>query len=205
MIAMTGDGVSRQANADPAAGTGQSWPVSRPLARVALGLGFALLTWAGARVSVPLPFTPVPGTLQTLAVLLAGGLLGARAGAASQAAYLLMGVAGLPVFALPGAGPAYFLGPTGGYLAGFVAAAYASGWLITRLRGLGVRGAAISFLAGSAALHACGFAWLSVVLGDPAAAWRAGVLPFLLFDLAKVVAATGIHAGYQRWKASRLR
>ena len=205
MIAMTGDGVSRPANGDAAAGTGHSRSASRPLARVALVLGFALLTWAGARVSVPLPFTMVPGTLQTLAVLLAGGLLGARAGAASQAAYLLMGVAGLPVFALPGTGPAYFLGPTGGYLAGFVAAAYASGWLATRLRGLGVPGAAISFLAGSAVLHACGFAWLSVVLGDPAAAWRAGVLPFLLFDLAKVVAATGIHAGYLRWKASRLR
>lgn len=205
MDSMTGDGVLRPANIRAARDIEHASPAAHPLARVALGLGFALLTWAGARLSVPLPFTPVPGTLQTLSVLLAGGFLGARAGAASQAAYLLMGVAGLPVFALPGAGPAYFLGPTGGYLAGFVAAAYASGWLTTRLRGLGLPGAAISFLAGSAVLHACGFAWLSVVLGDPAAAWRAGVLPFLLFDLAKVVAATGIYAGYLRWKASRLR
>src|SRR5437867_320991 len=75
-------------------------------------LGFALLTWAGARISVPLPFTPVPGTLQVLAVLLAGAILGARAGAASQAAYVGAGMAGLPVFVLPGAGPGYLLGPT---------------------------------------------------------------------------------------------
>lgn len=202
MISMTGNGVSRPASAPAAREMEGSGPAVRPLASVALGLGFALLTWAGARVSVPLPFTPVPGTLQTLAVLLAGGLLGARAGAASQAAYLLLGVAGLPVFALPGAGPAYLLGPTGGYLAGMVAAAWVTGWLMARLRRLGVPGAAIAFLAGGATIQACGVAWLSVFLGDPAAAWRAGALPFLLFDLAKVVVATGIHAGYSRWKAS---
>src|SRR2546426_1928885 len=68
--------------------------LERPAARLALICGFALLTWAGAKISVPLPGTPVPGTLQTLAVLLAGAVLGARAGAASQAAYLFMGVAG---------------------------------------------------------------------------------------------------------------
>ena len=60
--------------------------------------------------------------------------------------------------------------------------------------------AALAFLLGAATIHACGLAWLSVVLGDPAAAFRAGVLPFVLFDLAKVVVATGIHAGYLRWK-----
>src|SRR6058998_1606344 len=61
----------------------------RQAAVASLVVGFALLTWAGARISVPLPFTPVPGTLQTLAVLMAGGLLGARAGAASQVVYLM--------------------------------------------------------------------------------------------------------------------
>src|SRR5262249_33431457 len=87
----------------------------RPVVRAFLVLSFALVTWGAARISVPLPMTPVPGTLQTLAVLLAGAVLGRRAGAASQASYLLMGVAGLPVFALPGSGPTYLLGPTGGY------------------------------------------------------------------------------------------
>src|SRR5262245_41782242 len=95
--------------------------------RVGMVIGFAFLTWAGARVSVPIPFTPVPATLQTLAVLLAGAFLGARAGAASQTIYIMMGIAGLPVFALPGGGPAYLLGPTGGYLAGFVAAPFIVG------------------------------------------------------------------------------
>jgi biotin transport system substrate-specific component len=172
----------------------------RPVARAILVVFFALLTWAGARVSVPLPLTPIPGTLQTLAVLLAGAILGARAGAASQASYILMGMAGLPVFALPGSGPGYLLGPTGGYLVGFIAAAFVVGSVLRMSGGRGVLAAALAFLLGAATIHVCGLAWLSVVLGDPAAALRAGVLPFVLFDLAKVVVATGIHAGYLRWK-----
>src|SRR6267143_5569385 len=104
----------------------------RPLERALPVLAFAFLTWVGARISVPLPMTPVPGTLQTLAVLLAGAILGARAGALSQASYVLMGMAGLPVFALPGSGPAYLLGPTGGYLVGFVAAAFVVGSVLAR-------------------------------------------------------------------------
>jgi len=165
-----------------------------------LVVGFALLTWGAAKVSVPLPMTPVPGTLQTLAVLLAGAVLGARAGAVSQASYIFMGMAGLPVFALSGSGPLYVLGPTGGYLLGFIAAAFVVGSVLERTGRPGVLPGALAFLLGAVTIHACGFAWLSVVLGDPAAAFRAGVLPFVLFDLAKVVVATGIHAGYLRWK-----
>jgi biotin transport system substrate-specific component len=174
--------------------------LERKGARWALVFGFALLTCAGAKISIPLPLTPVPATLQTLAVLLAGAVLGARRGAASQVAYLLMGMAGLPVFALPGAGPAYLLGPTGGYLIGFVAAGYVVGLLLDTDRRRGVAFSALAFLLGAAMIHACGLAWLSVVLGDPAAALRAGVLPFVLFDLAKVVIATGAYSGYLRWK-----
>src|SRR2546428_1460196 len=176
--------------------------LERPAARLVLVCGFALLTWAGAKISVPLPGTPVPGTLQTLAVLMAGAFLGARAGAASQSAYIIMGMAGLPVFALPGAGPAYLLGPTGGYLVGFVAAAFIVGSLVARWRGRGVGGPFLIFLLGAVTIHACGLAWLSVVLGDAVGALRAGVLPFILFDLAKVVVATGTYAGYLRWKPS---
>ena len=175
-------------------------PLERPIARGMLVVGFALLTWVAAKVSVPLPMTPVPGTLQTLAVLLAGAVLGARAGAVSQASYIFMGMAGLPVFALPGSGPLYLLGPTGGYLVGFMAAAFVVGTVLEKTGGSGVMRGALAFLLGAATIHACGLAWLSVVLGDPAEAFRAGVLPFVLFDLAKVVVATGIHAGYLRWK-----
>src|SRR5205809_895739 len=174
--------------------------LERPITRALLVVGFALMTWVAAKVSVPLPMTPVPGTLQTLAVLLAGAVLGARAGAVSQASYIFMGMAGLPVFALPGSGPLYLLGPTGGYLVGFIAAAFVVGSVIKKTGGREVLPAALAFLLGAATIHACGLAWLSVVLGDPAAAFRAGVLPFVLFDLAKVVVATGIHAGYLRWK-----
>ena len=200
-MSLTSTHVPGRMNASPGADTAtHAGPLKRYATRVALVFGFALLTWAGARVSVPMPLTPVPGTLQTLAVLLAGAFLGARAGAASQAAYILMGLAGLPVFALPGGGPGYLLGPTGGYLAGFVAAAFVVGALLARVRGRGLALCALAFLAGAVTIHACGFAWLSVVLGDPAAAWRAGVAPFALFDLSKVVVATGIHTGYLRWK-----
>jgi biotin transport system substrate-specific component len=162
-------------------------------------IGFALLTWAGARIRVPLPFSPVPGTLQTLPVLLAGALLGARAGAASQLTYLLMGLGGLPVFALPGSGPGYLLGPTGGYLIGFVAAAWVTGAMtrsLPRLRGLGVP---LAMLAGSASLYFCGLGWLTVLLrGDLGAAIGAGMAPFVLFDLAKIVVAAAVFAGCAR-------
>jgi biotin transport system substrate-specific component len=111
-----------------------------------------------------------------------------------------MGIAGLPVFALPGAGPTYLLGPTGGYLAGFVAASFVVGLLLDRNRRRRVGFTALAFLLGAVTIHACGLAWLSVVLGDLDAAVRVGVLPFALFDLAKVMVATGLYAGYLRWK-----
>ena len=173
--------------------------LARGLARAVTVVGFALLTWAGARIRVPLPFTPVPGTLQTLPVLLAGALLGARAGAASQMTYLLMGLSGLPVFALPGAGPAYLLGPTGGYLIGFIAAAWVTGWATRALPGLGGLRLPLALLAGSGSLYLCGLAWLTVVLGgDLGTAVRTGLLPFMMFDLAKIAVAAAVVAGCAR-------
>ncbi|HKB06748.1 MAG TPA: biotin transporter BioY [Candidatus Polarisedimenticolia bacterium] len=183
-----------------AATTASARPLDRAVVRLALVFFFAVLTWIGARISVPLPGTPVPATVQTLAVLLAGAFLGRRAGFASQALYILIGAAGLPVFALPGAGPTYLLGPTGGYLLGFVAAAWVVGSLLERGGRRGVPRVAAAFFLGAATIHLCGLGWLSVVLGDPAAALRAGVFPFVLFDLAKVVIATGVYSGYLRWK-----
>ncbi|HEV8399544.1 MAG TPA: biotin transporter BioY, partial [Gemmatimonadales bacterium] len=95
---------------------------------VVLGAAFVALA---AQVSVPLPGTPVPMTLQPLAVLLVGGLLGARLGAASMVLYLALGIAGLPVFTptVPLLGIARLLGPTGGYLLAYPVAAFAVGWL----------------------------------------------------------------------------
>jgi biotin transport system substrate-specific component len=157
--------------------------------------GFALLTWALARVSVPLPGTPVPATLQSLSVLLAGLFLGARKGSLSQALYLGAGLAGLPVFALPGSGPAYFLGPTGGYLLGFVLAP----WIVGRIAPAGVPHSLsrrlVAVVAGGTALHVCGTLWLMLVWSPgPQAALLAGSLPFLAFDLAKGIVAIALHA-----------
>jgi biotin transport system substrate-specific component len=151
--------------------------------------GFALLTWTLARIAVPLPGTPVPATLQTLSVLLAGLVLGPRMGVLSQGLYLLAGMIGLPVFALPGAGPAYFLGPTGGYLFGFVLAP----WIVGRL----LRWRIAAMVAGIAALHLCGTLWLLFSWSaGPREAIIMGSLPFLVFDLAKGVVALALAAHF---------
>jgi len=160
---------------------------------------FALLTWAGARMAVPLPLTPVPGTLQTLAVLLAGLCLGAGAGASSQVLYLSLGLAGLPVFALPGAGPGYLIGPTGGYLIGFALAAWVTGWIAGREPAGRPVSIITALFAGSAVIHASGLAWLTLQMGgDFASAWALAPMPFALFDLTKIVLAAGIYFGLVR-------
>src|SRR5437867_6697221 len=94
-----------------------------------------VLTAIAAQISVPLPFTPVPLTLQPMAVLIGGAAIGARLGRMSQLAYLALGIAGLPVFAASPAlaqGPARLLGPTGGYLMAYPIAAFVTGWLAER-------------------------------------------------------------------------
>jgi len=171
-------------------------PLARP-ASLAIGVAvFVLLTCLGARVAVPLPGTPVPATLQTLPVLMAGLFLGAGPGCLSLIIYVSLGLGGVPVFALPGTGPAYLLGPTGGYLAGFIAAA----WIVGRIapgEGAGLWRRLGALLLGLTAIHLSGFAGLLPhVAGDVGTAWRAGVLPFALFDLAKVVGALALHAGW---------
>ncbi|HYV19188.1 MAG TPA: biotin transporter BioY [Verrucomicrobiae bacterium] len=160
--------------------------------------GFALLTVAAARVAVPLPGTPIPATLQTLPVLLAGLVLGARFGALSQAAYLGLGLAGLPVFALPGAGPGYFFGPTGGYLIGFLGASYLVGTIAPPSGSAGFPRRLLAVMAGVATIHAAGVLWLGFLFPSPGDAWRAGSLPFLGFDLAKGVLACALAGAWSR-------
>ena len=154
----------------------RSWPraVTVPLAV----LIFALLTALSARVSVPLGVTPVPMTLQTLVVLLAGALLGPVAGAASQLAYLGLGIAGVPVFAFGGAGLPWIFGATGGYLMAFPMAATLTGWIAGQGRETGRTLSAL--LAGTVIIFALGSAWLAVVTNmDARAVFTAGVQPFL--------------------------
>lgn len=166
---------------------------SVPARRVIAVVVFAVLTAVGARLSVPLPGL-VPVSMQTLAVLLAGMLLGPALGASAMTAYLFAGMAGLPVF-VAGGGAAYLAGPTGGFLLAFPVAAALTGLLAARLPGAGVAGAValvVAGVAGSSVVFLGGWAQLTVYLGDPGAAFRAGVLPFLLGSLAKLAIAVVI-------------
>jgi biotin transport system substrate-specific component len=162
---------------------------------------FAIATAIGARISVPVPLSPVPVTLQTLFVLLSGALLGARLGAASQLAYLGAGIAGLPVFAA-GGGAAYLLGPTGGYLLAFPIAAFLAGVVTDRVRGPGLTRGAMLFAAlflVSLVILVGGASWLAVSTGDAARAWALGLVPFMLGDVLKVALASLIaHRGRDR-------
>lgn len=157
------------------------------------GLIYAALfgagTAAGAYIMVPVP--PVPITLQTLFLYLAGALLGARLALLSQVVYLLLGIIGLPVFAGGKAGLGVLFGPTGGYLIGFVAAAYVVGkWneLVKRPSFLTVL---LSMIAGTIPIYVLGVLQLSLVAKlAPGKAVSAGVLPFLIGDGIKIVVAT---------------
>src|SRR6266446_3012077 len=166
----------------------------RRAAAVVLG---ALVVAGAAQVSVPLPGTPVPMTLQPMAVLLVGGLLGARLGALSMILYLAMGAAGLPVFApspllLPGI--ARLFGQTGGYLLAYPIAAYAVGAIVPPLRSV-ERGSggedwarvALGVFAGLVLIHLGGLAQLAILTGNLSAAARFGTWPFLLGDMLKLV------------------
>lgn len=143
----------------------------------------------GAQVAIPLPFTPVPVTLQTLAVLVVAAALGCKRGGAALGLYLAEGAAGLPVFAGGAAGLGHLLGPTGGYAFGFVPAAVLVGWLADRGGCRSIGGAALTMTAGTAAIFICGFFWLAVLIG-PGAAVAAGLVPFIPGAIIKITAAS---------------
>jgi biotin transport system substrate-specific component len=156
----------------------------------------SLILWAAAKIQVP--FYPVPMTLTTLAIVLIGACYGWRLGLATVALYLVEGAFGLPVFSgTPerGIGLAYMMGPTGGYLVGYLAAVFIVGWFAERgadkspLRLFGAMAVA------AVAVLGLGFVWLATLIG-PEAAWTGGVVPFLLGDLLKVaIAALAVPAG----------
>src|SRR2546422_2779797 len=156
--------------------------IIRRTAAVVLG---AMLVAAAAQISLPLPGTPVPMTLQPLAVLLVGGLLGAGLGPSALILYLAAGAARLPVFTPYGApGGARLLGPTGGYLLAYPVAAFAVGRLAGDGRRLGRL--ALAVLAGLLLIHLGGLAQLLILTGSAGLALRLGTLPFILGDLLKL-------------------
>ncbi len=155
-----------------------------------LVLGGSLLLAASAQLMVPVPFSPVPVTAQTFAVLLLGALLGPTLGVAAVLAYLAQGLAGLPVFA-GGIGAAALLGPTGGYLVGFIPGVWLTGIAAQRGWDRQPIATAAAMVAGCAAIFACGMLWLGMYLP-----WSqvvaSGLLPFLPGEVAKIALATAV-------------
>jgi len=157
---------------------------------VALVVAGALLIYLTARISIPVPGSPVPITGQTFGVLLVGGALGFRRGLIGVGLYVLLGVVGLPFFAEGKGGISVIWGATGGYLIGFVVA----GALVGRLAELGwdrkIGGALGAMLLGSAVIYAIGLPWLGFVIGtSPAETIAQGLTPFLFGDALKLILA----------------
>jgi biotin transport system substrate-specific component len=159
---------------------------------VAIGLG-ALCVALAAQMAVPVPLSPVPMTLQPLAVLVVGGLLGATSGLAALVTYLVLGIVGLPVFAGGSAGSVHLIGPTGGYLLAFPLAAGLVGALVGRR--FGVFRVLAACALGMVVIHVGGVAQLALLGGDPALAFRVGFVPFLTGDLLKVGLAAAVILG----------
>jgi biotin transport system substrate-specific component len=174
----------------------------RHLQRACAAAFVTVLTIAAAQVSIPLPFTPVPFTFQPMVVLLGAAVLGSRLGAASQLAYLALGIAGMPVFAasplLP-QGVARLMGPTGGYLMAYPIAAFVAGALAERGFDRRYLSAVVAMLCGLGIVFGGGVAWLALGMASSwSAALAAGLYPFVLADCAKILVAAAVMPGLWR-------
>lgn len=157
---------------------------------VLIGAGTALVAIA-AQIEVPL--WPVPVTGQTLAVLLVGSSLGALRGTLSLALYAVLGVVGLPLFSGAGSGMSVILGPTGGYIVGFIFAAAFTGWIAQRSWDRKVLRSILSFLGGTVITFAIGLPWLAHVLGlNLQQTLEGGLYPFIIGGVVKMLLAAGI-------------
>src|SRR5208337_4662122 len=156
-----------------------------------------------ARVSVPLPFTPVPLTLQNFGVLAVGLLLGSRRGFAALSLYLIEGACGLPVFspAILGSGITHILGPTGGFLMAYPLVAFVAGWIYEHGPKKSSRRfawAALSSVAAEVVLFAGGLSWLAVLTHSVSLAIRFGLYWFVFAEVIKVLMAAGVAARWHR-------
>ena len=157
----------------------------RVAANMLLVIGASMLIAIAAQIAIPLPFTPVPLTLQPLAVILVGVALGSTRGAAAAALYLLEGFSGLPVFAQGHGGAIWLVGATAGYLFSYPFAAFVAGFVSERGWGSTVVRAISGMLLALGVIYLGGWSWLAV-LTDPRSAFVAGVAPFVLADVIKV-------------------
>lgn len=178
--------------------------LDRPIQAAAV-LFVTALTAAAAQVSIPLPFTPVPFTLTPMVVLLGGAVLGSKLGMSSQVLYLLLGIAGVPVFAaspeLP-QGPLRLIGPTGGYLMSYPFAAFATGGLAERGFDRRYLTSVLAMAAGLALVFLGGVIWLAFFAGAASrglnAALQTGLYPFIAADAIKILLAATILPGIWR-------
>ena len=158
---------------------------------ILLIIGSSIFLALCAQVSFPLPYTPVPVTLQTLGVLLTGATLGSRRGGLALFTYLAEGAAGFPVFADGYGGIARLIGPTAGYLWSFPIAASITGWLCEQGFDRNFKTSALAMLPGSFVVYLFGVPWLACVLQlSLPVALTTGMLPFLLGDLLKLFVAS---------------
>ena len=185
-----------RSESQPVAARTQTLSLAVPY-QVMLVVSASLLVALAARVSLPLPFTPVPLTLSNFAVLLVGLLLGRRAGFAALVLYLAEGAAGLPVFSPVGPGGiAQLLGPTGGYLMAYPVVAYLAGWIAERDRSSFARSAVAATMA-EVFLFVAGVSWLMVIFHAPLSrAAQFGLYPFFFAEVMKVLLAAGLAS---RW------
>lgn len=159
---------------------------------LALIVAFSLLTALSAQVVIPLPFSDVPVTGQTFAVLLTGALLGSRLGALAMIAYLIEGASGLPFFYAGHGGAQHLLNPlTAGYLLSYPAAAFVTGWLAERGWDRRFLTAVAAMLLGSALILLCGWAWRAQFM-TATQALLTGVAPFIFGDVIKVIFAAAL-------------
>ena len=157
-----------------------------------------------SRVTVPLPFTPVPLTLQNFGVLAVGLVLGSRRGFAAMSLYLVEGACGLPVFspAILGSGITHLLGPTGGFLMVYPLVAFVAGWLYERKPISSLRRfawAALSSVAAEMVLFAGGLTWLAVLTHSVSLAIRYGLYWFVFAEVIKVMMAAGVAASWRKY------
>lgn len=170
-----------------------SWATQSRVRNAILVLGLTGFTALAAQVSIPLPFTPVPLTLQTFAVLAGAAALGAERAVIAQVLYITLAVAGVPVLAGGASGHEVVVGATGGYLIGFVLASYVVGRISSNGVSTKSGKTALAFLAGSVFIYALGAPWLAFTTGNTIT-WAIvnGVVPFLVGDLIKAVAAGAV-------------
>jgi biotin transport system substrate-specific component len=172
--------------------------------QVAIVVSASLFVALCARVTVPLPLTPVPLTLQNFGVLAVGLLLGSRRGFAALSLYLVEGAFGLPVFspAILGSGIAHILGPTGGFLMVYPLVAFVAGW-IYELTGRRFAWAALSALAAEVVLFAGGLSWLAVLTHSVSLAIKYGLYWFVFAEVIKVLMAAALAARWHQRSSSQ--